>query len=143
MKRSGKVHWMVLAAMAAAVAVIALFLTGGSSPQTTGQVFMSALVRGDAKVLAENSTSSSMSQEELLKAWEKTVKDAEHYRFTYRILAASQTSNDSAAVIMHVLRNLDITSYEENFQLDLKKVDGKWKVRIEGLSREMYPFMPR
>lgn len=134
---------MVLAAGAAAVAVVALFLTSGSSPQTTGQVFMSALVRGDAKTLAQTTTSTSMDDAELLKAWEKTVKDAEHYRFTYRILAASQSSPDSAAVMMQVLRNLDVTSYEENFQLDLKKVDGKWKVRMEGLNREMYPFMPR
>lgn len=104
---------------------------------------MSALVRGDAKTLAQTTTSTSMDDAELLKAWEKTVKDAEHYRFTYRILAASQSSPDSAAVMMQVLRNLDVTSYEENFQLDLKKVDGKWKVRMEGLNREMYPFMPR
>lgn len=142
-KSSGKVHWLTIAVPVGLVVLGAVFIAGGDDPQIRANIFMAALARGDAKTLAESCMMEGVSQEDILKAWQQSVKDAEYYRFTYKITGVQQ-SGDTAQARMLVNRSpLSGGGYDENFQLDLKKVNGKWKVRLNGLSREMYPFMPR
>lgn len=142
-KVSGKIHWLTIAVPVGLLVLGAVFMSGGEDPQVRAGIFMSALARGDAKTVAESCFIDGVSQEEILKAWEQSVQDAEYYRFTYRITGVQQ-NGDTAQARMYVNRSpLQGGGYDENFQLDLKKIDGKWKVRLNGISREMYPFMPR
>lgn len=125
------------------VVILGAVLVGGESPQTRAAIFMSALARGDAEALTDSTYLGGRDRAAMKAAWERTVREAEFYRFRYRILGAQNSSADTAAVRMHVWRNYGPMSFEENFQLDLKKVEGRWKVRPEGISRAMFPFLPR
>lgn len=139
---AGRIHWLTIAALVGVLAMAAVLLSGGDDAQVRAATFMSALARGDAQKLAESTYVQGKSEAEILEAWKKTVEDAKYYRFKYRILGI-QPTGDSAVVRMHVWRSYRPGSYEENFQLDLVRQDGKWKVRGNGISREMYPFLPR
>ena len=51
---------------------------------------------------------------------------------------------NNASVRVGMTRNAtDPSGFEENYQIDLVKRDGKWKVRVSGLTRTFYPFLPR
>ena len=144
MLRSGKAHWLMVAGIVAVIAIGGVFISsGGESPQGRATVFMAALAAGDAKTAAASSKSEKIKDEDLLKKWEKTLAYGKHYVFTYKITGMSMPNQDTAIVKMLVERNAGNGSYGENFQLDLKRYDGKWKVRMDGLSRELYPFLPR
>ncbi|QYK52955.1 MAG: DUF4878 domain-containing protein [Fimbriimonadaceae bacterium] len=143
MLRQGKVHWMVIAGILAAVVIGVLVFGGSEDPTMKAQKFMTALADGDAKKLAEYSTSGTYDHDQLEKLWAKSVSDAEYYRFRFKIMGAQLSNSNQAQVRMLVKRSDDPGAVEDNFQLDLKKVDGAWKVRLEGLSRELYPFLPR
>jgi hypothetical protein len=141
-KCAGKIHWMTITAIVGAVLMVGILMSGGDDPAGRAATFMSALARGDAKTLAESTYVEGKSQEEILKEWEKSVEDAKYYRFKFKIKGA-QPTGETAQVRMGVWRNFSAGAYDENFQLELVKRDGKWKVRGNGISREMYPFLPR
>lgn len=141
-KTSGKVHWMTISAIVGVVVVGGVLMSGGDDPTGRAATFMAALARGDAQTLAENTYVEGKSQEEILKEWEETVAASKLYRFKFEVRGAQPTGNN-AQVRMGVWTNYGPGSYDENFQLDMVKVDGKWKVRGNGISRDMYPFLPR
>jgi len=143
MLRQGKVHWMVIAGIFAALVVGVLMFGGSEDPTMKAQKFMTALGDGDSKKLAEYSTSGTYDAKQLEELWAESVKNAEYYRFRFKIMGAQVSNANQAQVRMQVIRSDNPGAVEDNFQLDLKKVDGKWKVRLEGLSRELYPFLPR
>lgn len=70
---------------------------------------------------------------------------AEHYRFKYRVAEAKEFANNTATVKVKVNRNVGDGGfdYEENYELPMEKEDGKWKVHVQAVSREMFPFLPR
>lgn len=142
MLKQGKIYWLYLVGLAAVVVVLGLVFAGGQSPQTRAQQFMTALADGNAKRLAELSFSRGRTQADLEKMWAESVEEAKYYRFKFKILSAQEPTPETAQVRMQVWRGLG-AAYEDNFQLDMQKVDGEWKVRLEGLSRDMYPFLPR
>jgi len=143
MLKQGKAHWLVIAGILAVLMLVVLLFTTAEDPTSKAQKFMTALGDGDAKKLAEYTTSGNHDQKTLETLWAKSVKDAEFYRFRFKILGTQMANSNQAQVRMHVRQSADPTEVEENFQLDLQKVDGKWKVRLEGISRDMYPFLPR
>lgn len=144
MLRSGKVHWLTVAGTLAVVAVLGVFIsTSGDSPQSRASIFMAALATGDAKTLTESSKSEKISDADLLKKWEESLAYGKHYVFKYKITGMSSPSPDTATVKMMVERNYLSGGYQENFELNLKKYDGRWKVRMDGISRALYPFLPR
>lgn len=143
MKIFGKVHPLVAAGILGIIVLVVILVTGGESPQVRGSAFMSALARGDAAKLAELSYVEGISDEEMRAAWEESVERGQYYRFMWRPTSLVNQSNDQAAMRMFIVRNPGPSAYEENFQISLKKVDGKWKVLPQTLSREAYPFLPR
>ena len=66
-----------------------------------------------------------------------------HYLFVYKVMGEQIQSDTQASVRLQVVRNLSSGAYEENFALPMEKHDGKWKVAVNELSREMYPGLPR
>jgi hypothetical protein len=143
MKIFGKVHWLVALGIVGILVLAAIMLTGGESPQSRGAAFMSALAEGDAKKLASLSYVEGMSDAEIEAEWEETVSRSKYYRFMWRPLSMVQQDQEQAAMKMFMVRNPGPSSYEENFQISLQKVDGKWKVLPNTLSREAFPFLPR
>lgn len=122
--------------------MVGVLFAGGDNPQTRANLFMAALARGDAKALAESTAVKGKTEKELEEYWKKSVESSKFYRFKYKLLGV-QATGESAIVRMYVWRDVSGAGYEESFQLDMIQVDGKWKVRGNGISREMYPFLPR
>lgn len=145
MKRAGRVNWIVVSLVAIVVVLAALFVLSGEAATSAAARFMTALSRGDAKTLAQMSYFNPKREEsEIQAAWEKTLSIGKHYRFVWMIKAGKSPAPGRSSVTMEVTRDADKgTAYAENFSLDMLQVDGKWKVDIRSISRELYPALPR
>jgi hypothetical protein len=146
MKRSGSTSTVVILAIALALvaAIVVLFLMAGDSPSGVATRFLTALAKGDSKTLAETSFIDGVSQEELQKKWEATHEVTKYWQFNYMIQDSTQQDANNAAVVMQWVKNATSqSSYGEKYELPLAKRDGKWKVDVRGISREMYPALPR
>lgn len=143
MKTAGKVHWMTVAGIAGIVLVIGIFMMGGESPQFKASEFMTALGKGDVQTLAKTTYVKGWEEAKLAEEWQRTIDRGQYYRFIWKITSAVDQGPDQVAVRMSIARNPGASSYDENFQLIVKKIDGHWKVLGNSLSREMYPYLPR
>ncbi len=105
---------------------------------------MSALAKQDVDELADCSFVGTKSKEEVKEAWKRTFSYSKHFAFEWSSVAASQPDPNNGMVRLQVKGNANLpSSYEERFDLALRKVDGNWKVDVRAISREMYPFLPR
>lgn len=128
-----------------ALVFLAVLMFGRESLSTVGTRFMTALGRGDVDTLTNMTYLGNSSKEEVRKQWDFAVNVAgKYYNFKYRITSAAANDEKSGAVNMQVIKNSEQPgSYEEVFQLPLVKVNDEWKVDVKGISREMYPALPR
>lgn len=134
---------MLVAVFGAMVLGVILFFSK-EGPGEVGARFMDALARGNVDKLTAESFAPGKSQAKLRKDWEYATKVGKHYLFFWTITSAIEQTADSAVVRLQVQRNLGPGSYDENYQLPLAKdKDGRWKVDATGISREMYPALPR
>ena len=134
----------MLGVVVAVVALVGLLFAGQKSPAETGSRFMDALARGDVDALVKTSYVPGESPEDLRKQWAFTVGNpGKHYLFHWEITSSNTVDDDTANVKLSVQRNLGPGSYDENYGLPLHKVNGEWKVDASGISREMYPGLPR
>ena len=147
MKRSGKVHWLTVAGIASGIGIAALLIITPPGPSTAAAQFMEALAKGDTKALTELTLPKGKSKEQVQQDWEFTTQKAsKYYRFVYQLKDSSTPSPNLGSVKLDVVRNAGMPTslnYEEHFELGLEKVDGKWLVDVQSISREMYPFLPR
>ncbi|MBX3112840.1 MAG: hypothetical protein KF857_12645 [Fimbriimonadaceae bacterium] len=145
MKRSGRASIVVVGGVVGILVILFFALTSGEAPNTVANRFMSALAKGDAKTLAEASMIGDMSTADMQKAWESTLAASKHYTFIYRVILVEQPSPEQANVKVGVERNFRPggASYEENYQLPMRKKDGKWLVEVPSIPRDMYPWLPR
>jgi hypothetical protein len=144
-KKAGGVNWLIILAVAALGALALVFVMSGDTPQTVANRFMTALAKGDVDTLVELSEASGKTDEELRQDWEFAVKRAgPHYRFRWHVLSSKEADAQTSAVSMWLWRNaMSSGSYEEKYAIPLTKVDGKWKVLVRELNREIYPGLPR
>lgn len=146
MKQLGRVNWVILAGIGAVLAVALVLFSSNTSDSPTGAAsrFLDALARQDAKALAETSFIDGMDQAQAQEAWAETLALTRHYYFFWVIRGNLRPDDNNASVRIGMTRNAtDPSGFEENYQVDLVKQDGKWKVRVSGLSRTFYPFLPR
>lgn len=146
MKQLGRINWVILAGLGAVLAVALVLFSSNSSDSPTGAAsrFLDALARKDAKTLVETSFIDGMDDAQALKAWEETLALTKHYYFFWVIRGNLTPDPNNASVRIGMTRNAtDPSGFEENYQVDLVKRDGRWKVRVSGLSRTFYPFLPR
>jgi hypothetical protein len=144
MRRAGRVSPLFLAVLLGVAVVLGILFFGQEGPAAAATRFMNALARGDAKALADNSVVSGKSKSELLADWQfATQYPGKHYLFHWQITSARVVDDKTADVKVQVERNYSPSSYEENYGIPLTKVDGKWIVDAGGISREMYPGIPR
>lgn len=144
MKRSGRTNIVVVVTVALVAAVLALFLLAGNSPSTIASKFLLALSKGDTKTLAENSFMEGLSLSETEERWAKTYESSKYWVFAYQILDAKDQDANNATVRLDWIKGANSSSaYSEKYELPMVKKDGQWKVDVRGMSREMYPALPR
>ncbi|MCW5937011.1 MAG: hypothetical protein KIT11_06885 [Fimbriimonadaceae bacterium] len=145
MLRTGRTNWIVVALTALIVVIVGLLFFVGESPTTTTNRFFIALAKGDSAELAEVTVfSPPKSKEEAKAAWDKTFEYSRHYRFVWKITGHTNPAPDRATVRFKFVKNaLRGSAYEENYDIDLLKVDGKWKVAVDSVDREIFPALPR
>jgi hypothetical protein len=121
-----------------------MVFAAGEGPSAVASRFMQALASGDAKTLTELSHMGDEPAQETQKRWEKTLDYSQHYLFAWRIVDDREQSDEAAVVKLKVVRNAkEERAYEEDYELPLTKVGGKWKVDVRQIPREMYPALPR
>ncbi len=141
-RRSGRVNVVLIGAIACALLMGTLFLLmGQESMSTVGIRFMSALARRDAKTLASISHIEGKTSDDLVKEWQRTLDRAKNFRFKWQILGSEEAGPDSGSVRLEVERNEE--GYGNKYQLPLRRDGDRWKVEVRGISREMYPYLPR
>lgn len=145
MKRSGKVHWMVLVGLVGILAIAFLLLFSKESASVAAQRFMMALAKGDVETLTKMSSMPGRTEEDIRKQWEFATKEAgPYYRFVWQINRSNDSGPNTSAVVMDVLRNAtDAQSYQEKYELPMIKENGVWKVEVSSISRGLYPALPR
>lgn len=108
---------------------------------------MTALAKGDVDTLTKMTyLGANTSEDQIRKEWNFACNTAgKHYVFMWRITSSmEQDPGKVGSVQMQVTRNANTPgSYEEGFQLPMLKVNGQWKVDVRGISRQMYPALPR
>lgn len=143
-RRSGKVHWMGVTTIVALVLVLGLIFKQGDTPSAGAARFMKALAAGDVDQLTENSFLDGLSEQELKQQWTTTVKDyLPHFLFLYTFTTEETNSDKLATVKMRYRPELDNDSgYERNLGVQLELVNGRWKVDIGSIDREIVPALP-
>lgn len=136
-------HWMVAAVLGGIVLVLGIILLGGDTAQGAGARFMAALAKRDVATLTDLTYIEGRPKEDIQKQWEFATDVAQHYRFRYLILGQMQSDPTTASVRMQIWRNYGPGSYEENFSLPMKRVDGRWMVDVTNWSRGAFPALPR
>lgn len=140
MKRFG----CALAAVAAIVAAVLIFVLASAGPQGVAQEFLIALANQDTKGLVRTSYLEGLDDEKAAKEWEKTLDRAEYYRFTWQMKSSVVSSDTTASVAIDFYRNAARASgYAENYAIPMLKINGKWKVDVRQINRTMFPGLPR
>lgn len=144
MKRSGRASLVIVITVALVAAVIGLFLLAGESPTGVTGKFLTALAKGDSKTLASLSFMDGLSEAEIEKKWQQTHAMSKYWTFAFKMQGSNEQDANSATVRLEWMKNaMNPNSYGEKFEVPLIKVDGKWKVDVRGISRDMYPSLPR
>lgn len=143
MKVLKRTSFVAIAGGIGAVIVIVLFMISGQTAQGQTAKFFEALAQSDAKGLAATSFVEGRTQEEIEKEWEEVLERSKYYRFAWFVKSSVQHSPDKATVRLGVTTNYYPGAYDENYQVDVVKINGEWRVHLPTISREMYPFLPR
>jgi hypothetical protein len=145
MRQSGRINVVALiGGFIALVFVAALSISFiKESPGTVAGKFLTALAKGDVDTLSKLTYGGTMSKEEVKKEWEFTLSVSKHYRFRWAVLVESIADDKSASVRTQVARNLGPNSYDENYGIPLVQEAGAWKVDVKGISRSIFPNLPR
>lgn len=144
MKRSGRTSIIVIITVTLVAAVIGLFLLAGESPTGVGTKFLTALANGNEKQLAEFGYMDGLTPAQMEEKWKETHEVSKYWLFAYRVQGTTNQDENSATIRLEWIKNAtNPASYGEKFELPMVKVDGKWKVDVRAISREMYPALPR
>lgn len=144
MKRSGRTSIIVIITVTLVAAVIGLFLLAGESPTGVGTKFLTALANGNAKQLAELSYMDGLNQAQIEEKWKESYETSKFWMFAYRVQGTTNQDSKSATIKLEWVKNVsNPSSYGEKFELPMVMIDGKWKVDVRAISREMYPGLPR
>lgn len=134
-------NWMVLFGLVGIVVITVLVMMSGEGPTTAAGRFMAALADGDEKELTKLSYMPDREAAVIEQEWKRSTDLSKHVVFAWKFIAEQKTGPDTANVRLQITKAT--VGYEENYSLPMRKVDGQWKVEVDGLSRQLYPFLPR
>ncbi len=145
MKRSGRFNPFIVVGVICALLLVPLFLIGRRGPENYAADFLNALGDGDANRLAEVTVIGNHNFEERKKLWEESLANSKYYTFSWRISDVTKLDDDHSAVTIQERRNLQIRMGEDEdaHMITVIKTNDGWKVLIDGMDREIYPFLPR
>ena len=143
MNRSGRINLVWLAVIFIVVSTSLVFLVGGETPATSAGRFLHALGTDDRNTLTELSYMGDQSPADTRKEWDQTMATTRHFLFAWRIESDSENGNNGIVKIGFVKDPTFKGAFEEEYEIPMVKVGGKWKVDVRGISREMYPALPR
>ena len=144
MKRSGRASIVIVIAIALVAAVVVLFFMAGESPSGVAGRFLTALAKGDTQTVADLSYMEGKTPQQIKTEWDETYELSKYWRFTYEVQDSNEQDTDNATVPIQWVKKADSSgAYAEKYELPLVKRDGHWKVDVRGISREMYPALPR
>jgi len=144
MKSSGRASIVIVVAIVIVAAIVVLFFMAGESPSGIAGRFLTALAKGDTKTVADLSFIEGKSPEQIKAEWDQTYAYSKYYRFAWEVQDAAEADENNAAVRIQWTKKADRPgAYAEKYELPLVKKDGHWKVDVRGISREMYPALPR
>jgi len=144
MKKSGRAYLPVIVGVVFVVAAAVFFFFGAESPAAAANEFMAALAKADVKKLAQVGLLEGVDAQKAEAIWRQTLDRSEYFRFQWRVKNTTQPTDDTASVVMDYIKNADSPSaYPENYSLPMMKIDGKWKVDVRRIPRDMYPDLPR
>jgi hypothetical protein len=145
MKRSGRFSPFIVVGVICLVMLVPLLFLTRTGPEKATAEFMGALGTANVEKLAELSIIGNHSVEERRKLWQESVGLSKHYVFTWRITDVTKIDENHSAVILMVRRNLQIRMGEDEtkFQVPMVKTDAGWRVAVDQLNRDLYPYLPR
>ena len=134
-----------LLGVVAFVAILGLILFAGPSAGSAANDFMHALQAGDVDRLTELSYVPKEDGQKIRKQWEFCIHTATpYYNFLWHPSFVRQISDDEVVVKMKVVKNAEnSSSYDEDYDLCMVKVDNKWKVDVYRLNGKFYPALPK
>lgn len=139
-ERAARFNPVVIFVLAAVFAIVAIFLTRGAAPpDVAANRFFYAMAARDVDDLMEFGYYPDADPDFIRRQWEYCLGIASrHYFFTWEIKGVVSEEDDLAIVRVDFIRQ-----YEEPGDVSLVKVDGKWKVDVFGMSRDLFPALPR
>ena len=145
MKRSGRFNPFIVVGLICVIVLVPLLLISKRGAGNYASDFMVALSTGNADQLAKLSIIGQHNYDERRQLWQESVNSAKYFTFTWRISDVTDVSADRAAVIVMMRRNLEMRMGEDEsrYELPMQKTDDGWKVVVDQMNREMYPFLPR
>jgi hypothetical protein len=141
-KRSGRISFVVLAAILCVGFVCVLIFASGKSARGAAGEFMTALSNGDPEKLANLSMMGEKSKDEMKKAWQDSITYSRSFLFHWDITSAKDDGKAGVAVVQMTKNPLTQNAYPEKYELQLVKVGDDWKVDVTQIPRDMFPFLP-
>ena len=149
-RQSGKISLLGLGAVAIAGMIVASLAFAKEDAKAVGAQFMDALARHDVDKLTELSLVTKTDpagieedKKRLREEWKFAVNVAgEHYPFMWKITDSSSATDTHGSVTIQILKGGQ-NDYEEKYELSLEKVNNKWMVDVGGISRTMFPALPK
>ncbi len=143
-RRSGRTSFVLIAGAAALGLVLLLFFYVGDSPAGAASHFMTALAKADAGELAKYAVHGSKTEPEMKKEWEDTLKYSKYLLLQWKVTDSQTQGENQATVRLDYAKSSSVSETNtEHYELQLQKVNGKWKVDVSQIPRDMYPFLPQ
>lgn len=145
MTRSGRFNPFIVVGVICILILIPLFVVSRRGPENDAADFLTALGKGDVDQLAKLSVIGNHNLDERKKLWQQTVDASKYFTFTWRISDVANVTPDRAAVTIQERRALELRlgEDEEPHMITMVKTPEGWKVLVDGMDREIYPYLPR
>jgi hypothetical protein len=151
MRNSGRVTILTVGGIMALLLVLAVVVFAKAGPDSAGVKFMDALARHDVDQLVEMTYVGETDlqkiadrKKKLREDWDFCVNTAgKHFIFTWKIVGYTQPKENAGAVSCKIIKNPQMGGYEEKYELPMEKEGGQWRVVVGGISRSMFPALPK
>lgn len=143
MRQRGRASIILLAGLLSAGLVAVLLFFTRTSPANAAADFMDALLRNDAKRLAQLSYMEGLNEEQVEARWKRTVQFSRYYAMYWKVERQKELSPTTASVVLEVMHEPRYVAYSEKAEMRMVKIDGAWKVDVRRLPRNFFPFLPR